>query len=527
MSKRFHLAFVNGMVADGSGAPLARADVGLAGETIEVVGQLDMSDAAEVIDVSSLVVAPGFIDIHTHSDITALVDPRADSKVFDGVTTEIAGNCGYSQFPLRGELRERRQDGLKSYGLTVDWSDAPSFLARYANASKLNNRGFLVGQGTVRACVMGYEDRPAHPPELEEMKAEVAAAMDAGALGISSGLIYPPGCYTPSEELVELCRVAAERGGYYATHMRSEGDNLEDAIEETISIAEQAGIPVQIAHVKTYSQRNWHKIDWLERTLHEALGRGVDLLCDRYPYIAAATDLGTSMPKWVHDGGRDQTLARFSDKATRERIAQEVNADTDPGYWDTVVISSVHSDRNKAMEGKSVAQLATDAGRSGVEFAMELLLEEKCRVSIVSFGMSEDNLRRILSWPLVMVASDASAKSLDGPLSEGKPHPRSFGTFCRALGEYCREEGVFSVEEAVRRMTSLPAKRIGLKDRGLLAPGCKADVTVFDPNTVSDRATFPNPHQHSVGVRYVAVNGCLVLSEGELTGPMPGQLITR
>ena len=359
------------------------------------------------------------------------------------------------------------------------------------------------------------------------MKAEVAAAMDAGALGISSGLIYPPGCYTPLEELVELCRVAAERGGYYATHMRSEGDRLEAAIEEAIAIAKQAAIPLQIAHVKTYSQRNWHKIGWLEGALHEARERGVDLLCDRYPYIAAATDLGTSMPKWVHDGGRDQTLARLSDQPSRERIAEEVTADTDPDYWESIVISSVHSDENKAMEGKSIAQLTANTGKPGVEFAMDLLLEEKCRVSIVSFSMSEDNLKQVLAWPFVMVASDASAKSLDGPLSEGKPHPRSFGTFCRALGKYCREEGVFPVAEAVRRMTSLPAQRIGLRGRGLLAPGYRADVTVFDPDTVVDRATFADPHQHSVGVKYVAVNGCVVLSEGQLTGPMPGQLITR
>ena len=525
--KRFHLALVNGLVADGSGAPPVRADVGLAGEKIEVVGKVDPHEAGDALDVEGLVVAPGFIDIHTHSDITALVDPLAASKLFDGVTTEIAGNCGYSHFPLEGEVLERRREGLKTYGVDLDWTDALGFFARYEAAPKLNNRGFLVGQGAVRASVMGYVDRPAAPHELDRMEAEVAKAMAAGALGLSSGLIYPPGCYTPTEELVALCRVASEAGGYYATHMRSEGDELEAAVQEAIRIGEEARIPVQIAHVKTFSQRNWHKIDWLERALHDAVGRGVDLLCDRYPYVAAATDLGTAMPRWVHDGGRAETLKRLADPGARRRIADEVQADAEPDYWAALIISSTHSEANRWMAGKSVADLARQADKSGVEFAMDLLLEETCRVSIVSFSMSEDNLRRILGWPFVMVASDAGAKSTEGPLSEGKPHPRAFGTFCRALGKYCREEGVFSLGEAVRRMTSLPARRVGLTDRGWLKPGFKADVTVFDPEAVCDRSTFDEPHQYSVGVHHVVVNGCLAMSHGKLTGPMAGQILKR
>ncbi len=521
------LVITNGRVADGTGAGLRRADVGIKGDKVAAVGQVERSAARSVIDAAGRVVAPGFIDIHTHSDATPLLDPFAASKLFDGVTTEVSGNCGFSQFPMWGDVRERRAETFAKAGHKVDWTDAAGYFEHYRAAPKLNNRAFVVGQGTIRACIMGYEDRPATDDELARMKHEVAKAMDQGALGISSGLIYPPGCYTPTEELVELCQVAADKGGYYATHIRGEGDSLEKAITEALDIGRRTGIPVQIAHLKTSGRRNWHKIDWLGRTLREAIDAGQDVLCDRYTYIASSTGLSTCVPQWVHDGGHNAAMDRMRDAKTRQRIADEANAERDGKYWESIVIAGVSQAGHKHMEGKSVAALAADAGKPGVEFTMDLLLAEKCSVQIVQFGMCEDNLKRVLSWPFVMIASDAGAKSLAGRLAEGKPHPRGYGAFCRALGKYCREERVFTLEECIRHMTSLPAQRLGFADRGRLAPGGCADVVVFDPDTVSDRATFTDPHQYSTGIDYVLVNGAVAIKDGRLTGAMAGKLLTR
>ncbi len=523
----YDLVIANGLVADGSGGPLRRADVAVKGDRIRVVGPINLDHAARVVDASGRVVAPGFVDIHTHSDSTPFLDPFAASKVFDGVTTEVAGNCGFSPFPMLGEMRERRQGALAKAGWDIDWTDAAEYFQHYRSAPKLNNRAFLVGHGAVRASVVGYAARPAAPEELARMKDEVAKAMDQGAFGLSSGLIYPPGCYAPTSELIALARVVGEKGGYYATHIRGEGDSLESAIEEALAIGREAEVPVQIAHLKTSGRRNWRKIDWLEETLRRAIGEGQDVLCDRYPYVASSTGLSASLPDWAHDGGRQAALARLRDPAERRRIVGELNAEYDDEYWRSLLIAETHKKQNKPMQGQTVAALADQAGKPAPEFVIDLLLEENLTVQIVQFSMNEDNLKRIYRWPFVMVASDAGAKSLAGRLSGGAPHPRAFGTFCRALGKYSREEKVFSLPEAIRRMTALPADRIGLADRGRIAPGCYADIVVFDPDHVQDRATFEQPHQYSAGIEHVFVNGEAAIREGRLTGAMAGRLLTR
>lgn len=508
-------------VMDGSGSPPYRADVGLQGDRIAAIGDLAVQTAPTVIDGQGLAAAPGFIDMHSHSDFTLPINPRAKSKIHQGVTTEVVGMCGGSPAPINPDGRERR--ARSDPRLPWDWDTFAAYLDALRTKGISVNVVPMVGHGTVREYVMGLDDRPPAPDELDRMARVVAQAMDEGAWGLSSGLIYPPSVYADTEELVALSRVPAARGGYYFSHIRGESETLLDAIDEAIEIGERAGLPVQIAHFKAMEDAHWWRLPEALERLDRARARGVDVAADRYPYVASSTGLAASLPHWAHDGGRDALLARLHDPLQRQRIHDDPF--TQSRRWDHTMIA--YAPEHAEWEGHSVVEIAAERGKEGdpAETAFDLLVEGEGRVSVIHFGMSEENLRAVLCHPAVMIGSDGSALIPCGPLGEGKAHPRNYGTFPRVLGKYAREEGVLSMSEAVHKMTGLPATRLGLRDRGLLREGWKADLVLFDPATVRDRATFSDPYRYPQGIEYVFVNGQAVITPDGHSGALPGRVL--
>ncbi|HHT9153671.1 MAG TPA: N-acyl-D-amino-acid deacylase family protein [Candidatus Hypogeohydataceae bacterium YC40] len=532
MEKSFSLIIKNGTVVDGTGSPARQLDLAIKGYKIAFMGKLDDRGTAvpcPCIDATGLIVAPGFIDAHSHSDFLCLIEPKSQSKVLDGVTTEICGNCGSSPFPLSEKTYMRKQEGYKKYELEIDWRDAQGFFNRLKDTPSSINRGFLVGHGSIRDFIISYEARNPTQEELSRMKEELIKALEAGALGLSSGLIYPPGCFASTEELVELCKIVAKKGGVYTTHMRDEGDKLSEAVGEALEIARQSGVSLEISHLKTSGQRNWPKLEAVIRLLEEASSQGIKVSCDRYPYIAAATDLGVLLPRWVQEGGIEKVMERLTHPPTRKKIVQEIlegrRSHSGGNNWDSIVISAVHSPDREELEGKGLGQLATLLGKPPVEVALDLLVEEEGRVWVLLFSMSEENLEKILPLPFVCIGSDSSLRAREGPLSEGKPHPRAYGTFSRILGRYVREKGILSIEGAIHKMTGQPAQKFGLNTRGLLKEDYFADVTIFNPGKVIDRATFLQPHEYSAGIEYVFVNGRLTVDKGHHTGATCGAVL--
>ncbi|MEW6357129.1 MAG: D-aminoacylase [Planctomycetota bacterium] len=527
MSSAFDLVIENGTLIDGAGTPPVRRNLAIRGGRIAAI-ESDRIQAKTVLDASGCIVSPGFVDIHSHSDCYPLVSPQAASKLHDGVTTEVAGNCGGSPFPMGGRFRQQEQEYFEKFGLKIDWSDIAEYWQRAEQRGTAINRAFLVGHGSVRSAVMDYADRTPTSDEMEKMKDHVRRAMEHGALGLSTGLIYPPGCYSRADEIIELCKVVAEYGGVYATHIRSEGDRLEEAVEEALNISRRSGARLQISHLKTAGEANWRKIEWLREKLTREYENGADFACDRYPYIASSTGLETILPEWVCAGGIDQEIGRLADPATRTKIKAEITKKRrEEGRWQQIRIAHIPVAGMKQFEGKTLARVAEEQGKDPIDAAFDLLIEARGQVSVVIFSMKEENLREILSWPFVMVGSDAAFREVDGPLNVGKPHPRTYGTFARVLGKYVREEKVLTLEQAIHKMTLLPAQRAGLKERGALKPGWRADVVVFDPRTIADRATFESPHQYSVGIKYVIVNGKVALDQGRLSPSLHGELLKR
>ena len=523
------LVVSGGTVYDGAGGPPFRADLGIADGMIRTIGRIRRSRAAAVIEADGLAVSPGFIDVHDHTDTGLLVNPRAESAVRQGVTTLVSGQCGGSPFPLTDEKAAEMRGSLeKKYGLAAEWKDITGFLAAIEKSGTALNYTTFVGNGTVRAAVIGYEDRPASAAELDRMRALVAEAMAGGALGLSSGLEYTPSSFASTEELIELGRVAARTGGLYATHMRDEETFVLEAVAEALRIAREAPIRLQISHLKVGFAVNWPKLGTLMDMLEKARAEGLDFRCDRYPYIASATGLSTLFPIWSREGGTEGFLARLKDPAFDARIRAHL-AEQERGYgsWDKILISDVASDKNRALEGMNVLEAARQAGKVPYEFMRDLLIEESDRVGMVSFYGHEDNLKRILSHPLVGIGADSEAVAPYGPLSQGKPHPRTYGTFPRALGKYVREEKIVPLEEMIRKMTAMPAGQMGFVRRGMLKVGWAADVCVFDPDRIIDRATFKEPAAYPEGVRQVVVNGQIVVDAGEHTGRLPGRVLRK
>jgi N-acyl-D-amino-acid deacylase len=527
----YDLLIKHGTVIDGTGAPGVQADVGVSEGRISAMAPHLEGSAVREIDVSGRVVAPGFIDVHTHSDFTLLSAPGADSKVRQGITTEVVGNCGFSPAPVRPQTLEllKEYTGFLNPHLPWNWQSLGEFYQRVSARGCAMNIAPLVGHGAVRIAVMGFDNRAPSGTELLEMQRLVGEAMEDGAFGISSGLIYTPGCYGDTAELVALSVVVRDGGGIYATHMRGEGATLESSIAEALRIGEEARIPVQISHLKASGRENWGRMERALLMIDEARARGLAVTADIYPYIAGSTTMTSLFPAWTLEGGMERFLARIADRATRQRIIDEVQGGRE-GWsrangsvgWDDIVVSSCQN--QKAFEGKTVAQIAVAMGQDPAHAMMDFLVAEGGTASIIMFMMSEENVARGIAHPHVMIGSDSLALATG---QGGKPHPRTYGTFPRVLGKYVRQEGIITLEDGVRKMTSMAAAKLGLSDRGVLATGNAADITIFDAATVGDRATFEEPHQFPDGIDFVIVNGQIVVEHGIQHPVLPGQVLRK
>ena len=530
---RYDLAILNGRIIDGAGNPWYKADVGIAGRRIRSIGRLDGS-AKEKIDAEGLVISPGFIDMHSHSDTLLLVNPLAESKIRQGVTTEVIGNCGSSPAPLNEHTKEEERKDAGELGKKIDWDwlSFDEFLRKIERKGVALNVAPLVGNATIRTMVMGYEARKPTPSELTKMKALTARCMKEGAFGLSTGLIYSPSCYAMTREIIELCKVVAKYGGIYASHIRGEGGPLISSVREAIAIGREAQIPVEIAHHKAAGKKNWGKVTKTLAMIQQARDHGVDVTCDVYPYIAGATGLSAGIPSWAHEGGTAKMIERLKDLKTRKRIRREIQKGI-PG-WENLIaeagpknIMITSSEKHRNYQGKTISDLAKARRKDPLEFIFDLLVEETARVGIVMFMIDENDMRKVLSSEFTMIGSDSSAQAPYGILGKAKPHPRSYGTFVRVLGEYVREEGLLSLPEAIRKMTSLPARKLGLWNRGLVRVGSWADLVAFDKDTVKDKATYMNPHQYPAGIKYVIVNGKTVIEGKKHTKALPGRVLRR
>ncbi len=520
-----------GWVVDGTGNPRYRGDVAIRGDRIAGVGRIDPdARAGREVDVTGLVVSPGFIDMLGWSDIKLLADGRAASKVTQGITTEITGE-GSSVAPQDSATIAEDAEYNRSLGVTVDWRDLEGYFQRLEASGSTINVASFVGATQVRKVVMGREDRAPTAAELAAMVALVDTAMTQGALGLSTSLVYAPAFYATTEELVALARAAARHGGIYATHLRDEGARIDEAIDEALAIAAAADLPVEIWHLKRAGERNWGDMRRVLARLDSARATGLDVTADIYPYVASATSLDASIPQWAHEGGNSALMARLRDPAERARIRADI---LDPpggiesfyrgaGGPGGVLVSSVLADSLKHLEGQTVLQIAATWGVEPLDALFDVIVKDGANTGAIYFSMTEADVRAAIEHWWVGFCTDYGAVAPDGILSRSAVHPRVYGSFSRVLGRYVRERGVLRLEDAVRKMTSLPAQRVGLVDRGVLRSGFAADVTVFDPATIMDRATFEEPHQPSAGVRYVVVNGEVVLDEGAVTGARPGR----
>ena len=522
-----------GSVVDGSGAPARRADVAVEGERIAAVAPSLSGEAARVIDASGKIVAPGFIDMHSHSDLFYFGCPSAESKIRQGVTTEVVGMCSFSQAPLRPEQRDVVRGWAGGIGASLDlrWETFAQYLDALRAMRPSVNVAHFVGHGALRIAGMGFEARPAGSDDLKAMQRLLGEAMDAGAFGFSTGLVYAPSAYSETSELIALAKAMTSRGGLYFSHIRGESSMLLDSFTEAIRIGEEAGVGVQISHVKASGKENWPKIDAALRMFETARARGVDVAGDVYPYNAGSTKLDNMMPTWAHDGGTVKLLERLADRATRRRIVEECLIDGE--RWGTLSQGGIGFDqvfiatcRRRELEGLNLAQIARQAGQPPAEVLMNLLLEEQCTVGMVSFSQSIDNVAKVLAHPHLMIGSDSIPLYEGDGDRPGKPHPRTYGTFPRVLGEYARERKLFSLETAVHKMTGMAAARMGLRDRGLVQPGVFADLTVFDPATVKDESTYPEPHRYPTGIPYVVVNGAVVVDDSRMSAARPGRILT-
>jgi len=525
-SSDFDLLIKNGTVIDGLSDTTLKADVGIVGDRIQAIGDLGAAQARTVIDAAGKAVSPGFIDIHAHTDaFEALLNPKAESKIRQGVTLEVTGNCGGSSFPFKKEASENEKRYYKRYQLERDWVDLTGYLARVQKTGLAFNYVNLVGQGTVREYVMNEERRKPTAAELELMKKLVAEAMEQGAFGISSGLEYTPSGFASTEEVIELCRVAAKYGGIYATHVRSEDNFVIEAVAEAIHIAETAKLPLQISHFKSCGTINWWKMPTLFGLIEAAAKRGVAVTADRYPYTAYNTGLSVNFPQSALAGGNEAFVKLLKDPAERRKLKDETMQKLDGTPWEDILLTDLQEEENKRFIGKTMRQAADELGQDPYEFMCDILIKEKGEVGYIGFGMSEEQTEEILKHPLVMLCSDGGALAPYGPLHQGKPHPRNYGTFPRFLGVYVRDRKSLTLPQAVKKMAAMPAAKLGIKDRGTLKQGNFADIVVFDPVTIADKATYTDPEQYPAGIDYVIVNGQIVIDHDKHTGALPGKVL--
>jgi len=522
----YDLVFIGGRVVDGTGAPWYRSDVGVIGDRIAAFGDLSKASAKRRIDASRLVVTPGFIDMMGQSEYNVLVDNRAASKITQGITTEITGE-GSAIAPVNARMIEYEKDTWARYGVTPDWTTLAGYWKAFERARPAINLGTFVGAGGIRDLIIGKENRPARPEELEAMKAAVAQAMEEGALGLSSALIYVPGRFASTEELIALARVAADYHGSYITHQRSEDDQIDASMNEFLRIVREAGLPGEIYHLKTAEKRNWGRMPAVLKRLEDARAEGLDVSADQYPWTASSNGLDASLPAWAREGGRDKLLERLRDPATRARARTDFlkeNPDWPDGAPRILITSVLNLDLKK-YEGRTIEQIGRDERKDPLDALMDIVIADRSNTSRVTFSMSEEDMRAALKHPLVSLCTDSPASAEDGILAQEKSHPRAWASTARILGYYVRDVRLLPLEEAVRKMTSLPASRMRLQDRGILRTGMAADIVVFDPDRVRDRSTYSDPLHYSEGFPYVAVNGQLVVDGGKITSARPGRPI--
>jgi N-acyl-D-amino-acid deacylase len=539
MSKSFDIFIRGGTLCDGTGSEPYTADIAVAGDKIALISRQSDTDshhcqatARKTIHAQHLVVAPGFIDTHGHSEFTLLADPRAEGKITQGITTEINGNCGLSAAPLFGEALKQRESDLTEYGIRDRWSTFREYFALLEKRKPAVNYCTLTGHGNLRASVLGYEDRKLSRSDLQTMRTLLTDTIRDGSIGVSTGLIYPPGMYADTEELIDLCStlIGIETHGHYvyASHMRSEGDKLIASIEEALSIGRESGIPVHISHLKTSGEQNWHKLDDTVSKIEKARSDGIKITGDRYPYTSSSTDLDTVLPDWTYEGGAEEELRRLNDPVTRSRIRKEIRTEhPDPGYWEKIIITSVVSGKNRWVEGKTVLHIAKHEKLDPVDTVIRILTEEHLRVGAIFSSMSRKNLETILSLPYIMIGTDSSSRSFDGVTCKGKPHPRGFGSFPRFLGRFTPPLSKRSLSKAIQKITLLPARTFGIDQRGILREGAYADIVIFAPEKLLDKATYEEPFVQSEGIHYVIVNGIAALWDGKLTGLRGGKVLRR
>ena len=531
-SAPFDLIIEHGHVIDGTGAPWYAADVGIRAGRIAAIGRLDQAAAKRRIDAAGRVVAPGFIDMLGQSELTLLVDPKVPSKVFQGITTEITGE-GESAAPVNDAIARDSAKAYEHYGIKRDWTDFAGYFARLERQGIGINLASYVGATTVREMVVGYADRAATPAELVQMQALVGEAMRQGAVGVSSALEYTPAPYASTEELIALASTAAQYGGIYATHMRSEQEAIMTAIEETIRIGRDAHVPVEIWHLKAGGVKNFGLMPEIIARIERARASGVDIAADTYAYPAWFNELSAFIPPWAHDGGKAKLIERLKDPGARERIKKELA--TPATDWDNewqsvhgpeaVLIATVANPKLLDLQGKTLADIAKARGQDAMDTLFDILVEDDAQTFVAVFAMSEPDIELAAVQPWVSFCNDSSGTSPEGPLGKEFPHPRAYGTFPRVLRKYVREERRMRLEEAIRKFTSLPASRLRLADRGVIKAGMWADIVVFDPDTITDRATFSAPNQLSVGMQWVLVNGVPVVGDGAATGALPGHVL--
>ena len=526
---KYDVLITGGMVIDGTGAGAISADVGIIGDQVVEMGSLKDNGSKRLIDATGMIVCPGFIDIHSHTDLSLLVNPKAESKIRQGVTTEVAGQDGGSLAPLTDTQLKGLQEGYGTrYEVDINWKDFTGLFATLKKNQIGVNFISFVGQGTIRRLVVGNKNVRATARQIDVMKALVEQAMSEGAWGLSSGLEYTPGSFADEDEIAELGKVTRSFDGIYATHMRNEDDRLIEAVEEAIHIARKAEIPLEISHFKASGKRNWDKISQAFEIIEKANAEGMDITLDRYPYIAYQTTLRNLFPTRFRDGGTDAFVKRLQTPALLTRLKRAALAKIDMlGDWSAVMITRVSKEEHQVHIGKRVSEIVAESKEDPFEFVRQLLINENGSVGMVGFGMSEEEIKSVLTHPLVMIASDGGAAATYGPLSEITPHPRYYGTFPRVLGKYCRDNRFFDLPIAVHKMTGMPAQRLGLKDRGKVDVGLAADLVVFNPDTVNDRADFMNPHQYAQGIDYVLVNGAVVIDQGEHMGVLAGRVLQK
>jgi N-acyl-D-amino-acid deacylase len=528
----FDLIIKGGTVYDGTGAEGRVTDIAIRGDRIADIGDLANATAKTTIDARGLAVAPGFINMLSWSTESLIQDGRSQSEIRQGVTTEIMGE-GNSMGPLNDRMKARYVREQRDIKFDIKWKTLAEYLRYLEERGVSCNVASFLGATTVREYVIGLEDKQPTPEQLEQMRELVRKEMEAGALGIGTSLIYPPAFYAKTDELIELCKVAAKYQGKYISHMRSEGNQLLESLDELIRISREAGIPAEIYHIKAAGEKNWPKEDQLLARIEAAQKEGLKITADMYTYTAAGTGLDACLPPWTEDGGYPALFKRLRDPATREKIAAEVRIDSNAwenlylaaGSPDKILLAGFKSEKLKPLTGKSLAEVAKMRGKDPIETIMDLLSEDESRIDAMYFLMSEENVRKELAKPWISFGSDEASQAPEGVFLKSNPHPRAYGNFARVLGKYARDEKVLTLPEAVRRLSALPATNLGLDHRGFIQEGMFADVVVFDPATIADRATFDKPHRYAVGMKHVFVNGVQVLKDGEHTGAKPGRAL--